>query len=43
MLDGADDKECLEKKPFAFEVLDSMFKQATEMVLSGPSIYVSDD
>jgi hypothetical protein len=43
VLDGADDKESLEKKPFMFEELDPMFKQATEIVLSGPFIYVSDD
>jgi len=43
VLDGADTKESLEKKPFVFEELDPMFKQATDMVLSGPFIYVSDD
>ena len=43
VLDGADDKESLEKKPSVFSKLDPMFKQATEMVLSGPFIYISDD
>jgi len=43
VLDRADDKESLEKKPFVFEELDPMFRQATEMVLSGPFVYVSDD
>ena len=43
VLDVADDKESLEKEPFVFEELDPMFRQATEKVLSGPFIYVSDD
>lgn len=43
VLDGADDLETLRKKPFAFEELDVMFKQATEKVLSGPFVYISDD
>ncbi|KIM92225.1 hypothetical protein PILCRDRAFT_810256 [Piloderma croceum F 1598] len=43
VLDGADDKESLEKKPLVIEELDPMIRQATELVLSGPFIYVSDD
>src|SRR4051794_1009977 len=43
VLDGADDLETLEKRPFAFEELDVMFKQATEKVLSRPFVYISDD
>ena len=43
VLDGADDKESLEKRPLVLEKLDLMFKQATETVLSGPFVYVSDD
>ena len=43
MLDRADDKESLEKRPLVFKKLDLMFKQATETVLSGPYVYVSDD
>jgi hypothetical protein len=43
VLDGADDKESLENKPIVFEKLDPMFQQATQWVLSGPFIYVSDD
>lgn len=43
VLDAADDLETLENKPFVFEELDSMFKQATELVLSGPFVYVSED
>lgn len=43
VLDAADDKETLEKKPLRVEDLDPMFRQATEVVLSGPYIYISDD
>jgi len=43
VLDRADDKESLEKRPLVFKKLDLMFKQATETVLSGPYVYVSDD
>jgi hypothetical protein len=43
VLDGADDLETLEKRPFSFKELDTMFQQATEKVLSGPFVYVSDD
>ena len=43
VLDGADDLETLQNKPFIYEDLDTMFKQATEKVLSGPFVYVSED
>ena len=43
VLDMADDKNILEKRPFVFENLDPMLKQAAEWVLNGPFIYVSDD
>ena len=43
VLDGADDLETLEKKPLSLNDLDVRFKQATEKVLSGPFVYVSDE
>jgi len=43
VLDAADDLETLQNKPFIYEDLDMMFKQATEKVLSGLFVYVSED